>query len=144
MAAPAVTGLNSDQNNLTTALIATVLAKLARKRSRSPDEHDTPVKKCAHPMPLSSPITSPPPKHDEVLHTCLLDLASQQGIDLLLAESFLQAEDYTPDIIPFVDDTVLISGLGISSGKVMKFKWFCKEWYQRYEKKTGARKSVFS
>ena len=93
----------STSSDVTNALLATILTGLTRKRTRSP-EYDfcTPAQKRAQPMQFSSPIESPVPKWDEILHTCLLDMVTQLGIDLTTAETFLQKEDYTPDIIPFI------------------------------------------
>ncbi len=114
----------------------------SRKRSHSPDPH-TPVRKCPQPAPLSSPITSPAPKFDEILHACMIDLATQHGGDFLRIESALQEHDYTPDLIPFVDDAIFANVTQLTAGKIMRLKKLCREWYRRYEKKMGTRKSIF-
>lgn len=86
---------------------------------------------------------SPAPKFDNILHACLIDIAARHGLDLTTFESDLQKQDYTPDLIPFVPEETLVSLLGLSSGKVIKFKQLCKEWFQRYEKKVGLLKSIY-
>ena len=80
----------STSSDVTNALLATILTGLTRKRTRSP-EYDfcTPARKQARPMPFLSPIESPVPKWDEILHTCLLDMVTQLCIDLTTAETFL-------------------------------------------------------
>jgi len=73
----------------------------------------------------------------------MIDLATQHGGDFLRIESALQEHDYTPDLIPFVDDAILANITQLTAGKVMRLKNLCREWYRRYEKKMGARKSIF-
>ena len=52
----------------------------SRKRSHSPDPH-TPIRKRPQQAPPSSPITSPALKFYEILHACMIDLATQHGGD---------------------------------------------------------------
>ena len=118
------------------------LIGVSQKHSHSPDPY-TLVCKHSQPAPLSSPITSPTLKFDEILHACMIDLATQHGGDFLRIESALQEHDYTPDLIPFVDDAILANITQLTAGKVMRLKNLCREWYRRYKKKMGARKSIF-
>ena len=139
-----VAGVSTPENTLASVLASFLpaLVGVSRKRSHSPDPY-TPVHKRSQPAPLSSPITSPTPKFDEILHACMIDLATQHGGDFLCIESALQEHDYTPDLIPFVDDAILANVTQLTAGKVMRLKKLCKEWYKRYEKKMGTRKSIF-
>ncbi|KAF9530063.1 hypothetical protein CPB83DRAFT_892993 [Crepidotus variabilis] len=136
---PAFDALASD-TTLTAALVAAILGQ---KQGHSPDlEFTTPRKRCSE-LPASSPITSPAPKFDNILRACLLDMATHHNLDFVRFESILQKEDYTPNIILFVEDETLMSLLELSPGTVTKFKRSCKEWFQRYEKKVGLYRSVF-
>lgn len=128
-----------NDNSITGALIAAILGQ---KRDRSPDLDFLIPRKRHSEMPPSPPM-SPAPKFHETLHAFLVDIATQHDLDLTSFESVLQREDYTPDLIPFVEDEILISLLDLSSGKVIKFKRLSKEWYRRYEKKVGLLKSIF-
>jgi hypothetical protein len=55
----------------------------------------------------------------------MIDLATQHGGDFLRIESALQEQDYTPDLIPFVDDTILANVTQLTAGKVMRLKKLC-------------------
>jgi hypothetical protein len=118
-------------------LMSAFLGGLSRKHSRSTSESPTrPAPSTPKRFKLVPPTTnSPIPEAGLELRACLRDFANSEGIDLTAHEIALRDEDYSPDIIPFVDDTELRRILGATRGIVIKFKIFCKEWYNCYQKK---------
>ena len=80
-------------------------------------------------------MESPLPEEGFLLRACLHDMAELEGIDLTSHEVQLWMEDYTPDIIPFVDNASLSHLIGTTKGIAIKLKVFCKEWFNRDEVK---------
>ena len=115
--------------------IVPLLGGLSRKRSRSesppPLAMSTPKRSRLCPPTVESPL----PEEGFLLRACLRDMAELEGIDLTSHEVQLRMEDYTPDIIPFVDDASLSRLIGTTNGVAIKLKVFCKEWFNRYEVK---------
>ena len=106
-------------------------------------------RKCSH-SELPPPLAMSTPKHSRLcpptmesplleegflLQACLHDMAELEGIDLTSHEVQLWMEDYTPDIILFVDDASLSHLIGTTNGVAIKLKVFCKEWFNCYEVK---------
>ena len=107
------------------------------KRGRSESQSPT--------RPLPGPSTpkrkkavttdSPLPEKGLELRACLRDFAKLEGIDFTSYEIPLRMEDYSPDIIPFVEDTEIRRLLDTTSGIAIKLKIFCKNWYNRHQQK---------
>jgi hypothetical protein len=118
--------------------IVPLLGGLSRKRSLSespaPLAFSTPKRSRVCPPTVESPL----PEDGFLLRACLRDMAELEGIDLTSYEVQLRMEDYTPDIIPLVDDASLSRLIGITNGVAIKLKVFCKDWFNRYEAKRRA------
>lgn len=78
---------------------------------------------------------SPIPKHDEELHSCLVDFLRLRRIDFLAFEDSLSKLDLTPDIIGDVPVERLCEITGAVEGKVRKLQRFCSDWIARLEEK---------
>ena len=117
-------------------LMSALLGGLSRKHGRSTSESPTRVPSTPKRLKLMLPTTnSPIPEAGHELCDCLRDFAKLEGINLTSHEITLHEEDYSPDIIPFVDDAEICQIIGATRGIVIKFKMFCKEWYNRYQNK---------
>ncbi|KAF9538414.1 hypothetical protein CPC08DRAFT_606382, partial [Agrocybe pediades] len=125
------------------AMLVTSLLPLAgdnsRKRRMSSSEPPSTPKRpkpSTPPAPLSppSPVSSLPEQGSE-LQACLAEFQAIHGHDLSSSAGPLLAEDYTPDVIPFVADTKLQTVTAASRGVIIKLKIFCKDWHARYERK---------
>jgi len=127
----------NDTNNAMATLFTALLplfGNLSRKRTRehSSSPESTPKRARKTVIPTPSPL----PELGLELHACLQKFAELEGgIDLTAFETQLRKEDYTPDIIPFVDDGELRKITGATAGAIIRLKKFCKEWYSRYEAK---------
>ncbi|KJA18856.1 hypothetical protein HYPSUDRAFT_144459 [Hypholoma sublateritium FD-334 SS-4] len=135
-AGPHASASNADAMTMfMTALLPILSRKRGRNHSNSPDV--TPKRPKANSTSLSATF-SPLPECGLELRTCLRHFAEREGIDLTAYEAPLCAEDYSPDIIPYVEDSELRKITGATAGGVIKLKKFCKEWYDRYEAKCRA------
>jgi hypothetical protein len=122
---------------MTTLLL--LMGGLSRKRRRDDSSSPDVTPKRAKPTtPPAVPASSPLPERGLELRACLRDFAELEGIDLTSFEIQLRMEDYSPDIIPFVEDAELRKITGTTAGGVIKLKKFCKEWFVRYETKHRA------
>ncbi|KAF8878266.1 hypothetical protein CPB84DRAFT_1688378 [Gymnopilus junonius] len=125
-------------------LMAALLRGLSCKRSHSESESPTKLALSTPKRLKSTSATTvavsdlPMPEKGLELRACLHDFAELEGIDLTIHEVPLHLEDYSPDIIPFVDDAELHRITGATSGIVIKFKRFCKDWFNRYKQKLHA------
>jgi hypothetical protein len=126
---------NPEMFALIMSAIVPLLGGLSRKHSRS----ESPV-----PLAMSTPkcsrlchptVESPLPEDVFFLCACLHDMAKLEGIDLTSHEVQLWMEDFTPHIIPFVDDASLSRLISITNGFSIKLKVFCKEWFNCYKAK---------
>ncbi|KAF8804697.1 hypothetical protein BYT27DRAFT_7107079 [Phlegmacium glaucopus] len=94
----------------------------------------------SHHNNLHSPISSMPklvPAPGFELRACLRAFAELDGVDITPFEIALRLEDFTPDIIALADETasaVIRSITGVTNGRLMKLKVFCKKWQVDYEK----------
>ena len=70
-------------------------------------------------------MESPLPEEGFLLRACLHDMAELEGIDLTSHEVQLRMEDYTPNIILFVDDASLSRLIGTTNGVAIKLEVFC-------------------
>lgn len=104
----------------------------SRKRAYSGSSPPSTPKRIRIAVPSTD---SPLPEPELELRACLRDFAELEGIDWTPFEMELRMEDYTPDVIPFVSDIELRRVTGASNGAVLKAKRFCKEWYNRLEKR---------
>ena len=122
---------------LMSSLTAIVGGLGPRKRGRSESQSPT--------RPLPGPSTpkrkkvitaeSPLPEKGLELRACLRDFAELEGIDFTSYEIPLHMKDYSPDIIPLVEDAEIRRLLDTTSGVAIKLKNFCKNWYNRYQQK---------
>ena len=85
-----------------------------------------------------SPSTAPKPAlllpaPGQELRACLTAFRDHKGIDLLVCEDTLMSQDFTPDIIPIIPVTQLITLLAITEGKVRKLQAFCQAWNAQLE-----------
>jgi len=134
--------LSSDTMGMLLAALLPVLRGLSRKWSclESPTKLALSTPKCLKSTLATAIAVSdlPMPEKGMELCACLHDFAKLEGINLTIHEIPLHLEDYSPDIIPFVDDAELCRITGATSGIVIKFKRFCKDWFNQYEQKLCA------
>ena len=72
------------------------------------------------------------------LRACLYDFAELESVNITSFEVALRLEDFTPNIIALADETTstaIHSITGVTNGRLMKLKVFCKNWQLDYEKK---------
>ena len=118
-----------------------LLGNLSHKRVRdhSSSPNTTPKRARTSVVPASSPL----PELGLELRACLRKFAELEGgVDLTAFETQLRNEDYTPDIIPFIDDGELRKITGATAGAIIRLKKFCKERYSRYEAKRNSPESL--
>ena len=75
-----------------------------------------------HSRLCSLTMESPLPEEGFLLWACLCDMAELEGIDLTSHEVKLWMEDYTPDIIPFIDDASLSHLISTTNSVAIKLK----------------------
>jgi hypothetical protein len=117
------------------AAMVPLLSGLSHKHSHS--ESASPVhtpSKLAH-QNAAPAVFSPIPSHGSELHACLADFSTDKGINMVDCEHLLMAEEFTPDIIPFVDISWLCHITGAPEGHIRKLVQFCEEWQACLEKK---------
>ena len=130
---------SSDAMTMFMTALLPIMGGLSRKRGRDCSDSPDVTPKRAKTNSTSIPTTSSPlPERGLELRACLRDFAELEGIDFTAYEIPLRMEDYSPDIIPLVDDSELRRITGTTAGGVIKLKKFCKEWSERYEAKCRA------